>query len=42
MIVGSNPSTALYYLIYQEASEHKARKIGLFSFHLTLDFKPIS
>ncbi|AVH83907.1 UDP-N-acetylglucosamine 1-carboxyvinyltransferase [Streptococcus gordonii] len=38
MIVGSNPSTALYNLIYQEASEHKARKIGLFSFPLMLRF----
>nr|DAO48345.1 MAG TPA: hypothetical protein [Caudoviricetes sp.] len=33
-----NPSTALYNLIYQEASEHKARKIGLFSFPLMLRF----
>lgn len=28
--MASNPSTALQYLMYQEYSERKARKIGLF------------
>ncbi|MQP96319.1 UDP-N-acetylglucosamine 1-carboxyvinyltransferase [Streptococcus mitis] len=32
MIVGSNPSTAFYNLIYQVANEQKAHFEGLFSF----------